>query len=199
MGKKLENTQEIGIVYNSVFTTIGGTPAEKEMDNTPEGRNGENIKIKPLKDSWTEFQKNFSKLFPYLYGTQTNTFTWESNPRPSDPKSDALIHCAMRSICYWSAYTASVEITVYGNGCYGEVATFFLSFLNHIHSTKDEDNGNQCGKTSDEKVIHDYSSDQQHSSSKNAFTGLASTEASGSLFSFGVVCISLRLWPFKPK
>ncbi|KAF3543663.1 hypothetical protein DY000_02010363 [Brassica cretica] len=42
------------------------------------------------------------------------------------------------------AYTASVEITVYGNGCYGE-----------------------------------------HSSSKNAFTGLASTEASGSLFSFG--------------
>jgi hypothetical protein len=22
---------------------------------------------------------------------------WESNPRPSDPKSDALIHCAMRS------------------------------------------------------------------------------------------------------
>nr|VDD02786.1 unnamed protein product [Brassica rapa] len=31
-------------------------------------------------------------------------------------------------------------------------------------------------------------SDQQHSSSKNAFTGLASTEASGSLFSFGVVC-----------
>lgn len=53
---------------------------------------------------------------------------------------------------------------------------------------KDEDNGNQCGKTSDEKVIHDYSSDQQRSSSKNAFTGLASTEASGSLFSFGVVC-----------
>ncbi|CAN7131058.1 unnamed protein product [Brassica rapa subsp. narinosa] len=31
-------------------------------------------------------------------------------------------------------------------------------------------------------------SDQQRSSSKNAFTGLASTEASGSLFSFGVVC-----------
>ena len=25
---------------------------------------------------------------------------WESNPRPSDPKSDALIHCAMRST-YW--------------------------------------------------------------------------------------------------
>ena len=24
---------------------------------------------------------------------------WESNPRPSDPKSDALIHCAMRSWC----------------------------------------------------------------------------------------------------
>uniref|UniRef100_A0A0D3BML7 Uncharacterized protein n=1 Tax=Brassica oleracea var. oleracea TaxID=109376 RepID=A0A0D3BML7_BRAOL len=38
------------------------------------------------------------------------------------------------------------------------------------------------------KLIHDYSSDQQHSSSKNAFTGVASTEASGSLFSFGVVC-----------
>lgn len=49
MGKKLENTQEIGIVYNSVFTTIGGTPAEKEMENTPKGRNGENIKNKTPK------------------------------------------------------------------------------------------------------------------------------------------------------
>jgi hypothetical protein len=25
---------------------------------------------------------------------------WESNPRPSDPKSDALIHCAMRSMLH---------------------------------------------------------------------------------------------------
>ncbi|CAF1712425.1 BnaC03g69260D [Brassica napus] len=35
---------------------------------------------------------------------------------------------------------------------------------------------NQCGK---------WMSNGRHSSSKNAFTGLASTEASGSLFSFG--------------
>ena len=30
---------------------------------------------------------------------------WESNPRPFDPKSNALIHCAMRScLCKWDVY-----------------------------------------------------------------------------------------------
>ncbi|KAL1193164.1 Nuclear pore complex protein NUP50A [Cardamine amara subsp. amara] len=65
--------------------------------------------------------------------------------------------------------------------------------------TKDEDD-NQCGKKSastealneSEEAVKNsddsaLSSFQQHSSSKNAFTGLASTEASGTSFSFGVV------------
>ena len=46
MEKELENTQDIGIVYNSVLTSIGGTPAEKEMKILKQGRNEENIKNK---------------------------------------------------------------------------------------------------------------------------------------------------------
>ena len=41
--------------------------------------------------------KNITKIRPQ----------WESNPRPSDPKSDALIHCAMRS------FSMLVQIIVY--------------------------------------------------------------------------------------
>lgn len=39
---------------------------------------------------------------------------WESNPRPSDPKSDALIHCAMRShgwnLCFIYIIWAIIEL-----------------------------------------------------------------------------------------